>query len=769
MSLKSRARDALKTIQARLTMFFLSEPVIRLLATLMVVVAGFVCAASPAFAAIAFRAASFVDQNGSALTLTINRPAGTLGGDLMVAGIAVRPSSATITAPVGWTLQRRQNNTNPSDSSLAVYYRVAGTSEPASYTWTFSASAGSAGGISSFSGVNTTTPINIEASANTGTTSTTNFTAPSVTTTVANTMVVTHHEYSSSDRFTPPTGMTEAFDVASLAVANSNGVAITQDYKLQAAIGATGTMMAVAASNGDVGNMDTLALAPLVCGAVGNVSYAAATAQDAQAVVYWSSANSVVVLRKASAFAGEAPTSGVVYAAGNAVGGATVAFVGSAASFTQTGLTNGTTYNFRVFPYTTGPGPCYATGAGSDVTARPVVAGGNEAWSYMLAGGSALKPPTTGDAGTVYFSSNAGRIISLNTADGTQSWAPPATTAAVQGYVVWTSFSAGGSFALAGDQSGRVYGVDATNGTIYPVTLTGADAVQAGISIQIRLYSNAAFGTAYPGTYDVVIATTSNTTGSFTTNNKVIALRTDTGAVLWTFNPCSPACTQNVDQIIGQPWIDYARNRIYVTSRAGAGGGQRSLWVLNSLNGAVVASFALGHISTAPTQSWDGDTLWVGNENGDLYAINLAPATPVLKWTGPLALGAAARLKGFVWEDWIAGRLLFSTANGTVRCFQDPGAGATPSPAAVCSGWGAVSTAVAGVTTGVLLDQLYVGSWNGTVGRVVAIDPATGVAGAPFTVGDGTRQVGDVSTETGGEIFVGTTEGKIFKITLPLP
>jgi len=156
--------------------------------------------------------------------------------------------------------------------------------------------------------------------------------------------------------------------------------------------------------------------------------------------------------------------------------------------------------------------------------------------------------------------------------------------------------------------------------------------------------------------------------------------------------------------------------------------------------------------------------------DGDLYAIDLTPPTPALKWTGPLALGAAARIKGFPWEDYSTSeRLYFSTNDGTVRCFQDPGVGGTPNPAAVCSGWGAVSTAVAGATTGVLLDQLYVGSWNGSLGRVVAIDPATGAAGTPFNVGDGTRQVGDVSTETASEIFVGTTEGKIFKITLPLP
>ena len=148
----------------------------------------------------------------------------------------------------------------------------------------------------------------------------------------------------------------------------------------------------------------------------------------------------------------------------------------------------------------------------------------------------------------------------------------------------------------------------------------------------------------------------------------------------------------------------------------------------------------------------------------------MAPPTPVLKWAAPLALGAAAQLKGFVWEDYSTpGRLYFSTADGTVRCFQDPGAGATPNSAAICSGWSSVSTAVAGAMTPILLDKIYVGSWNGTTGTIVPIDPSTGAAGTAFLVGDGTKQVGDLSTATGGEIFVGTTEGRVFKISLPLP
>ena len=77
------------------------------------------------------------------------------------------------------------------------------------------------------------------------------------------------------------------------------------------------------------------------------------------------------------------------------------------------------------------------------------------------------------------------------------------------------------------------------------------------------------------------------------------------------------------------------------------------------------------------------------------------------------------------------------------------------------------SVAVAGPSTPLLFfDALYVGS---TDGRVHVIDPATGVDTQQFTVGDGTRPVGDLSTEGGEELFVGTTEGKMFKLTLPLP
>ncbi len=484
---------------------------------------------------------------------------------------------------------------------------------------------------------------------------------------------------------------------------------------------------------------------PTACGAVADVSYVGASAQSGQATVYWSSSNLALILRKTAAFAGEAPVNENTYSVGATIGSATVVYNGSVVetSFTQS-LTNGTTYYYKVFAKTATP--CYAPGI--EVNATPL-AGTQPAWSYMLAGGSILKGGTAG-SGAIYTSSNASRIISLGTTNGTESWQPVATTAAVQGWLGWIPSGAAG-VVLGGDQGGKVYSVDASSGaTNWQITLTGADAVQAPTATQIRSYSNATFQATYTG--DVIFAATRN---SSTTNNKLFAIRASDGSVLWTFNQTG---AYSVDYIVGMPYVDYVRNRIYVASRAGASGTQSSLWVINTLDGTLAASFALGHLESSPTLSYDGNTLYVGNTAGDLYAINTA--TLALKWTSPSALGTA--VTGFVWEDYTTvGRLYFSTADGNAWCLQDPGAGSPPNPASPC--W---RKAVPAPSTPLLLDKLYVGSSDGKLHQFILAD---GTEGTPFTVGDGTATVGDASSEDGNQIFVGTTAGKLYKISLPLP
>jgi len=215
---------------------------------------------SAASAPVSFRAAASAGAPSDTLTLTISKPAGAVLCDVMIASIAVRPDTATITPPAGWTLVRRVDNASATANSLAVYYKVAGASEPASYSWSFSTSTGSAGGILAFSGVDTTNPINVENGQTTD--NGLSHATPSVTTTAANAMLVSSHTFASAATWTPPAGMSEAVDQASIAVPNAAGISLEMNYVLQAAAAATGAKTATASNDANVGNAHILALNP---------------------------------------------------------------------------------------------------------------------------------------------------------------------------------------------------------------------------------------------------------------------------------------------------------------------------------------------------------------------------------------------------------------------------------------------------------------------------------------------------------------------------
>ncbi len=208
---------------------------------------------------VGFRAATSAGAASGVLSLTIARPAATVVDDVMLAGIGVSADSPTITAPAGWTLVRQTNQTNTTRNALAVFQRIATASEPATYTWTFSASAGAAGGIAAFSGADVQDPIDVELGQTNN--NSTSQPAPSVTTTAANEMVVTFHTMASAATWTPPAGMTEAIDVASGGL-GAAGQSLQADYVQQATAGATGTKTATASNNRDRGNGQTIALRP---------------------------------------------------------------------------------------------------------------------------------------------------------------------------------------------------------------------------------------------------------------------------------------------------------------------------------------------------------------------------------------------------------------------------------------------------------------------------------------------------------------------------
>jgi hypothetical protein len=486
----------------------------------------------------------------------------------------------------------------------------------------------------------------------------------------------------------------------------------------------------------------------------------AASAAGTTATVNWSSFNPVIVLGGTSTIS-VTPANGTTYTAGQTIGGVLVAYSGTLAtdtSYTSGGLVAGTTYVYKVWAKA-GPvgscatAPCYVGGAQGTVTARS----GATLWTSITVGGAALNPAVAG-SGRVSFGSNAGKLLTVNSATGAWSGVPGSTLGAVQGYV--SVFPLGtGEAVVAADQSGWVYSVNPTTGGLNWTVKLNADGIQAAVSTYLRQFFSSAMTSAYPGTYDLVfVATMNNTASGGFTNNKVFALRSDTGALLWTFSPatlavapCATGCP--MDQVLGQPWVDYARDRLYVTSRDGSANNQNGVWVLNvAASGALLAKFSGGDFTTAPSVLFDNTTLLAGDEAGVLHVVDLAALT---KATNTIASGSA--LKGFVWEDFnLPGRLYFVTVDGNVW--------ALPSSSASSVLWKAKP--VASGTVAQLLpanNSLWVGGSDGTLYQ---LSLATGAVTKTLTVGAGTLSVGPVSTETTGELYVGTTDGTLYKIQL---
>jgi hypothetical protein len=203
----------------------------------------------------AFRAVASNSLSGTTTgnkTLTINKPAGTVDGDVMLAIVAnVSGVTAAITAPAGWTSLGAFTVT---ETKTEAFRKVA-ASEGASYAFTVGGGDAhiAAGIIASFSGV-TLTPSPIAADAEqSNTTASTSADAPSVTAPTANEILVCMYSTSGIEgtgfvTSTPPSGMTERADVGRVQL-TSDGYF---EYNLQVSLcdvllsssGATGTKTA---------------------------------------------------------------------------------------------------------------------------------------------------------------------------------------------------------------------------------------------------------------------------------------------------------------------------------------------------------------------------------------------------------------------------------------------------------------------------------------------------------------------------------------------
>jgi serine protease AprX len=194
----------------------------------------------------------------SGQTLDLPVPADANVGDLLIAQVAYNANGA-IETPAGWNVIDVFNHpTKPIMQGL--YWRAATSSEPAHYSFVLTSGKAdtAAGAIAAYSGIDLTDPIDAVAGEATG--SSTSVVAPSVTTSQPDTTLIGFFTVRDDGSLTPPSGMTERWDVGSAAGVGAIGETMAEAAdEVVPTAGSTGTRTASAqASDGGIGQLVAL-------------------------------------------------------------------------------------------------------------------------------------------------------------------------------------------------------------------------------------------------------------------------------------------------------------------------------------------------------------------------------------------------------------------------------------------------------------------------------------------------------------------------------
>lgn len=193
--------------------------------------------------AVQYRSGNSVAQTGNPSSHVIPKPAGLTVGDVMVAKLTCGTAGVTWTSPGGaWSSLWPAGG---SGMSAAGFYKVADSGDVAATDFTFTASSGvnfAAGIIAIYDDAGGTVTLDVADQQDTS--SGTSHAAPSVTTTQANTLLVTGHALDngagSANSWTADGAMDERVDV-SLA---GNSASVLLATQAVAGTGATGTRTA---------------------------------------------------------------------------------------------------------------------------------------------------------------------------------------------------------------------------------------------------------------------------------------------------------------------------------------------------------------------------------------------------------------------------------------------------------------------------------------------------------------------------------------------
>ncbi len=231
-----------------------------------------------AASAISLRSTATGNNAAGSTTLVLAAPSGVRLGDVLLAQVVVNAISTVITPPSGWHLIRTVQ------SGLAVqqstFYKAAAGSEPAAYTWTFSASQPATGAINSFIGVNSTNPVDVSSGKYNGLTATASFTQ--LTTSVPNDLLLALVAVDGSTTVSPPSGYSEDYEASDAGFTHGKTAEMSQLPKGSAGLTAVGDARedTLAATN----LTQLIALRPaadIVLAVVGDMHCETPTCQDA--------------------------------------------------------------------------------------------------------------------------------------------------------------------------------------------------------------------------------------------------------------------------------------------------------------------------------------------------------------------------------------------------------------------------------------------------------------------------------------------------------
>lgn len=187
-----------------------------------------------------------------------NAPTGITEGDLLIAAVSARYNggSYTVTPPSGWDSIVKVEDGSGTASFCEVFKKVAGASEPATYTFSFSPNDRCGIGIARIDGHNAVTPINVFGSQSNALSTT--CTAPSVTTTEDECLMLFIGHVYQETTFSTPTGYTEQWDFITGTTTGAISQALA--YDTQTTAGASGTVTSTTNNRQSAGIL--IAIAP---------------------------------------------------------------------------------------------------------------------------------------------------------------------------------------------------------------------------------------------------------------------------------------------------------------------------------------------------------------------------------------------------------------------------------------------------------------------------------------------------------------------------